>query len=72
MTVHVLTWDWRGQPNIDELDRMVYDLSATGLPVRITNVENTGCDQLAIVIADRELTQKEAEEALSAYWQEER
>lgn len=72
MTVHVLTWDWRGQPDIDELDRMVYDISATGRPVRITKVENTGCDEAAIVITDRELTQEEAEKAFSAYWQEDR
>lgn len=61
--VHVLTWDWRGHPNIGELDRMVYDISATGRPVRITNVEDTQSDQYAIVITDHELTQEEAQKA---------
>lgn len=71
--VHIVTWDWRGQPNLDTLDRYVYDISCTGRPVRITPL-NRRSDQYAIAITDTEeqLSEAEAEAAWARYmegWQ---
>jgi len=55
--VHILSWDWRGQPDLDELDRIVYNISCLGSPVRIQKIE-TGSDQYAIAISNRELPEQ--------------
>lgn len=47
----VLTWDWREQPNLDELDRIVYNMTTS---VRIHQVD-TGSDQYAVVITTDDL-----------------
>jgi hypothetical protein len=60
--IHVVSWDWRGQPNVDDLDRYVYNISCTGRPVRIQPVD-TGSDQYAVTIADCELTGEQSAEA---------
>lgn len=69
MTINIVSWDWRGQPDIDAIDRHVYNLSCVGLPVRVQNIEDTGSDQYAITIADRELTVAEQQEAWQK-WEE--
>lgn len=68
MSVHIVSWDYRGQPDIDAIDRHVYHLSCVGLPVRVQMVEDTGCDQYAITIADRELTVAEQQAAWQEWW----
>lgn len=62
-TIHIISWDWKDQLDIDDLDRYVYDISATGRPVRIKMVD-TGSDQFAITISDVEL---DDDSALAAY-----
>lgn len=59
VTARVLSWDYREQPDITELAKHVLELS--GGAVHITNVDDTGCDAYAIVIADRPYSQSEAE-----------
>lgn len=43
----ILMWDWKAQPDFDELARLVTEV--TGVPVKIRKVE-TGTDQYAIAI----------------------
>lgn len=66
--IHVISWDYRQQPDLDDLDRYVYNISVTGRPVRIQQVD-TGSDEYAITISDAELTE---EQRLDAYqrWEE--
>lgn len=54
----VLSWDWREQPDMEELGRIVWEKS--GGRVAITSVEDTGSDQYAVVISDKPLRQVEA------------
>lgn len=58
--VGILTWDWRGHPNIDELDRIIANL--TNLRVRVRAVD-TGGDEYAIAISTDELDDDLATEA---------
>lgn len=62
--MHILTWDWREQPDLDRLARIVNELS--GNRVHITEAE-TGDDQYAIVIADVPVTDADAADAYQAY-----
>jgi len=48
----ILSWDWREQPDLDELAKAVLEMS--GGTVHIHAVE-THSDQYAIVLADTEL-----------------
>ena len=48
----VLTWDWREQPDLDHLGRLICDLS--GGTVHLHQVD-TGSDQYAIVLATTKL-----------------
>jgi hypothetical protein len=61
MTVKTLAWDYREQPDLDALAAAVAE--ASGGTVRIREVE-TGGDGYAIVIADREVSDDEAETLL--------
>ena len=60
--VGVLSWDWKGQLDIDELAAMVLDLS--GGAVHIKHINNTGSDQYAIAVSTAPLT---ADDAAAAY-----
>lgn len=53
MQVKLITWDWRGSPDIRHLARVVHELSDGA--VHIVEIENTGSDQEAILISDEEL-----------------
>lgn len=53
----VLSWDWRGQPDLDRLARALFTVS--GGTVHLRQVE-TGSDQYAIVLSDKPLTEAEA------------
>lgn len=73
MIVHIVSWDHREQPDIEEIDRHVRQITADyGRVVRIQSVEDTGCDQYAITIADRELTVAEQQEAWAKWWEGDR
>jgi hypothetical protein len=56
-TARVLSWDWRQQPDLDELARILADLSGGRLHLR--QVE-TGSDEYAVVIADGPLSEWDA------------
>jgi hypothetical protein len=57
VTARALSWDWRGQPDLDQLARIVLDVS--GGTVHVHQVD-TGSDDYAIVVSDRPLTDGEA------------
>lgn len=48
----VLTWDWRGQPDLNQLGRVIHDLSGGVLHLRPVD---TGSDEYAIVIANTDV-----------------
>lgn len=62
----LIAWDWRGQPDLAELARIVAERS--GGAVHITPVEDTGDDQYAIIVADRPYTQTEATDWYANAW----
>ncbi len=68
MTTRLLTWDWRGQPNLQHLAKAVHDLS--GGRVSLYEVD-TGSDQYAIVLADEPLTAEQAASVWDAQFDEE-
>lgn len=54
---HALSWDYRGQPDLDDLARILLDVS--GGTTHLHKVD-TDCDEYGIVIADRPLSKDEA------------
>lgn len=63
--VVVMSWDWREQPDLEQLDQAVR-LASGGL-ARVHTID-TGSDEYAIVVADHRITQAEAEAAWQARW----
>lgn len=64
----VITWDWKGQPDIKELDRAILAVFNGINSPRITLVPDTGSDEYAAVIAAEQLTPDEAQDAYKAWW----
>jgi hypothetical protein len=62
----VLSWDWREQPNLDRLARIITDLS--GGTVHLAQVD-TGSDEYAIVLSDVPLSKVEAAEVYDKRWE---
>jgi len=62
-----MSWDWRGQPNLDDLDRIVANMSGTGRMLRIHQAD-TGGDQCGILVTDEDLTQEQVNERWRAWW----
>jgi hypothetical protein len=62
-TRHILSWDWKEQPDLRALAQLVNEVS--GGRVHITEAE-TGSDQYAIVIADHPVSDTDAAEAYRA------
>jgi hypothetical protein len=59
VAVHV--WDWKAQPNWSAIQEMLAQLqNETGRKIQIIEVEDTGCDENAVVLCDESLTTKEA------------
>ncbi len=58
--VVVMSWDWREQPDLDQLDQAVR--YASGGLARVHTVD-TGSDEYAIVVADHRVTAAEAQAA---------
>lgn len=54
----VISWDWRQQPDLDHLARLIHDLSGGQLIVRQAD---TGSDQYALVLSTVGLDQQEAD-----------
>jgi hypothetical protein len=67
-----MAWDWRGQPDLDELDRIVANMSAVPLGMIRVHQANTGNDQYGIVVTDEELTPAQVNERWRAWWTSER
>ena len=61
----VVTWDWKEQPDLDELDRAVW--MASGGFARVHPID-TGSDEFAIVVADHRVTADEADAAYRGRW----
>jgi hypothetical protein len=59
--IRVVTWDWRGQPDLAELARAVWEASRGRAVLRELV---TGGDEVALVIADRPVTDEEAMTAM--------
>jgi hypothetical protein len=57
MNVHVVSWDWREQPNMEAIARHVSELSSGQVIMRELS---TGSDQYAWVLADRAVSDDEA------------
>ncbi|GAA0738605.1 hypothetical protein Drose_04370 [Dactylosporangium roseum] len=72
MAAEGMSWDWRGQPDIDELDRIVSNMSLNGAVRRGAmlriHAADTGADEYGIVITDELLTQKQVNERWMAWW----
>lgn len=62
----VLSWDYRGQPDLAELARAV--LAASGGTVHLTAVEETGTDDYALIVAGEPYGQVEAREVYRRHW----
>lgn len=54
----VISWDWRQQPDLDHLARIIHDLSGGKL---IVQQADTGSDQYALVLSTVGLDQPEAD-----------
>jgi hypothetical protein len=65
----ILTWDVREQPDLDKLAKLVRDLS--GDTVHLTPVDDTGCDEYALIVDVRPYEQSEATEAYLRRWDDE-
>lgn len=59
----VMHWDWREQPDLEELDRAVR--RASGGLARVHQIE-TDSDQYAIVVADHRVSDAEVAAAWAA------
>lgn len=66
--VYVLTWDWREQIDLLALHNILRDMA--GADIRLYRID-TGSDQYAIVLADRDMTDAEARAAWRRTWDEE-
>lgn len=69
MIRRVLFWDWKEQPDLNTLGRIITEMSTQG-PVHLTGVPNTGMDSVAVIITHRPLTPSEADAAFQAYLEE--
>lgn len=67
-----MSWDYRQQPNLDELDRIVANMSASNeRMIRIHQVD-TGGDDYGIVVTDQDLTKAQVNERWDAWWRSDR
>jgi hypothetical protein len=69
-----MSWDWRGQPDIDELDRIVANMTAGGRDRAMLRIHeaDTGSDQYGIVITDEDLTKAQVNERWHTWWRSDR
>jgi hypothetical protein len=63
MVVKVMEWDWRAQPDLDELGKAIRELSGGTLELQEVA---TGSDSYALVVADQPLTEQDAADAWAA------
>lgn len=67
MTSTVLSWDWRAQPDLQQLARDL--LRVSGGTVHLAEVD-TGGDEYAIVLSSSPLSNAEAQAVYEAGWQQ--
>ncbi len=65
MIVHVMTWDWKEQVDIDDLAKIVSDL--TNGKIHIVSID-TDSDTMGLAISDEPLTQEMARYAFDRRW----
>jgi len=58
MTKRVITWDWKGQPDTEQLSMYLTELAG----VYVKDVTNTGGDEYAWVLSTDPMTSEEAAE----------
>ena len=56
MANSVVTWDWKEQVDVDQLNRALRDAGFTGSVHEVF----TNSDQYALVVSDKEITEDEA------------
>lgn len=61
----IISWDWKAQPPMDSIAAAVARISGERRPV-VMRMLDTGDDQYAMVIADRDVTDEEAGQAWDA------
>lgn len=75
VVVGCMSWDWRGQPDLDQLDRIVANMTSTSRHdlgmLRVHKVD-TGADEYGIVVAHGDVTQDQANGIWHAWWRSER
>jgi hypothetical protein len=77
MAAEFMSWGWRGQPDLDELDRIVANMSCScschchGGMLRVRSAD-TGGDEYGIVITDEVLDQAQVDERWDAWWRSDR
>jgi hypothetical protein len=64
--IEVLSWDYKEQPDLETLARIVRDMS--GGTVYLHDVGDTGGQDYALVVADRRLTSDEVAEVWRRRW----
>jgi len=67
VTCRVLSWDWRGQPNLDALSRILTEVS--GGAVYVAEAD-TGDDQYALAFSDEPITGEQATFLYRARWED--
>lgn len=65
MTTRILAWDWKEQPDFDELRKILTELSHGQIHVA---EPDTRSDQFALVFSTEEITQADADEAYRRRW----
>jgi hypothetical protein len=66
LRIAIMSWDWRGQPDLTELARAVREVSGGG--VHLVEAD-TGSDQYAIVLSDQPLDKAAATDAYRRWWE---
>lgn len=62
--IRILDWDWKEQPDFDEIGRILAELTDHKIWLR---TPETGSDQLALVLANEPLDDAVAYEAYQAH-----
>lgn len=63
----ILTWDYREQPDLKRLARLVTEMS--GGRVHLVEVEDTGTQDYALIVSDRALDEAETSAVYRRWWE---
>lgn len=67
MTTRLLSWDWREQPDINDLKKIITELSGGSLHVEEIDTDS---DEYAIAFSTEPLSKESAKEAYLSRWNE--